>query len=319
MNALISVIVPVFNSEKYLKECIESIICQDYENLEVILIDDGSTDSSGEICDYFSSRDNRIMALHTVNAGVSAARNTGLDHANGEYVVFVDSDDRLPTSSLRSRVELVYDSDMLIASYNTINDNNMVTSTMPLCICDEWSKDDAIEKLFINSEIGYQGYLWNKIFRKSIIISNQIRFVDEISYNEDRLFVLQYLINCTRIRLSNTMVYYYRENDNGAIGNLKRMNCKNEDKYMSDFKAFDIMKNILFPINKYAYYGCCEKAFFRANYYMRLCDPYSKSLHKRIQSELKINFCEVIKASNKFVNYKEKLWLIKQAITERYF
>ena len=91
----ISVIVPVYNTEKYLKRCVCSIINQNYHNVEIILIDDGSKDSSGKVCDILAEQDSRIKVIHQVNAGVSKARNIGIDNANGDYVVFLDSDDEL--------------------------------------------------------------------------------------------------------------------------------------------------------------------------------------------------------------------------------
>lgn len=101
-QALISVIVPVYNVEKYLPECVESIISQTYDNLEVILIDDGSTDRSGKICDEFAEKDSRIVVIHQKNSGVSAARNRGLDLCRGEYISFVDSDDYYCTDLMES-------------------------------------------------------------------------------------------------------------------------------------------------------------------------------------------------------------------------
>ena len=100
---LITVIIPVYNVEKYLKECLESIINQTYKNLEIILIDDGSTDASGEICDEYSKRDNRIRVVHKANGGLSSARNLGLDIANGEYVTFIDSDDYIDLEFMKTR------------------------------------------------------------------------------------------------------------------------------------------------------------------------------------------------------------------------
>lgn len=104
MDDLISVIVPVYNVEKYLVQCIDSILNQTYKNLEIILVDDESTDHSGKICDQFSSNENRIKVIHKKNMGLGLARNTGLENANGKYVVFVDSDDYLSNSNIKNLV-----------------------------------------------------------------------------------------------------------------------------------------------------------------------------------------------------------------------
>ena len=108
-DALISVIVPVYNVEQYLTKCLESIVSQTYTNLEILLIDDGSTDGSGEICDRFASKDSRISVIHKANGGVSTARNLGMELCTGEYIMFVDADDYLSKNAIEHlRVQLLY-------------------------------------------------------------------------------------------------------------------------------------------------------------------------------------------------------------------
>lgn len=118
-NPLISVIVPVYNTEKYLTECVESIISQTYRNLEIILVDDGSPDLSGSICDSFAEKDSRIIVIHQKNVGLSAARNRGLDECHGEYVAFVDSDDLIQNDSIENliKIQSETDADLVIGGY----------------------------------------------------------------------------------------------------------------------------------------------------------------------------------------------------------
>ena len=122
MDALISVLIPVFNVERYLSRCIESVIKQTYKNIEIILIDDGSKDKSGKICDKYAKKDDRIRVIHKENEGVSVARNLGMDSANGEYIIFVDSDDWIEQQAVEllfSQLSL-YDSDLAIGNISKL-------------------------------------------------------------------------------------------------------------------------------------------------------------------------------------------------------
>lgn len=119
INTLVSVIVPVYKVEKYLHRCIDSIINQTYKNLEIILVDDGSPDNCGKICDEYAEKDNRIKVIHKSNGGLSSARNAGLDVANGDYVYFVDSDDYIDTKLVEDNLNLAieHDADMVCFNY----------------------------------------------------------------------------------------------------------------------------------------------------------------------------------------------------------
>ena len=127
-NSLISVIVPIYKSEKYLEKCIESIIGQTYKNIEIILVDDGSEDRCGEICDAYSLKDNRIKVIHKKNGGISDARNAGLDIATGEYIGFVDSDDYIANDMLETLLGLSkqYMADISCVSYYELIDNSVI-------------------------------------------------------------------------------------------------------------------------------------------------------------------------------------------------
>lgn len=182
---LISVIVPVYNTEKYLDQCIQSVLAQTYTNWELLLIDDGSTDASGAICDKYAEQDSRIRVFHKSNGGVSSARNLGLDNAKGEWITFVDSDDYV-------------DPDWLTAF-------DVSTRQTPCILYIQWAKckHEKFNYLLhqqLNGNIpkndyllsdGY-GFLWNKVFNSNIIHANNIRFDIKLSCYEDELFVLEY-------------------------------------------------------------------------------------------------------------------------------
>lgn len=117
-NQTFSIIVPVYNVEQYLENCINSVLNQSFRNFQLILVDDGSKDSSGEICDRFAQKDSRVKVIHKPNAGVSAARNTGIDIATGQFICFIDSDDWIESEYLQKIVDEIYDFDTLVSTKN---------------------------------------------------------------------------------------------------------------------------------------------------------------------------------------------------------
>lgn len=262
-NPIVSVIIPLFNMHKYLDACIQSVFAQTFESWELLLVDDGSTDDTLKICYFYAKKDSRVKVIHQENAGVSVARNAGLQSAIGTYIVFADGDDLLTPDSLKCRVELMQQSDMGIAGYESFGANG-TEEKMPRCTRQIWNRKDAIENTLLAGEIGYQGYLWNKIFSRACILNNGIWFQEGIAYNEDRLFVVQYVMHCKRVRLADTVVYRYRNNPDGAMGSLKNMTDEKYHKIMSEFEAFEMMSKMMKEYNKDLYDRCALNAMTRA-------------------------------------------------------
>lgn len=212
MDALISVIVPVYNTERYISECVESILCQTYKKLEIILIDDGSKDNAGVMCDELAKTDDRIIVLHQENRGVSSARNTGLNTATGEYVVFVDSDDFVEADYIYKLYSKINEFDIVICGIGRYVSGEKQENLLDEMIL---NKAELISQTIGNNYIG--GYLVNKIFNRTIINDNNIRFNNKVHIGEDMLWILQYLNYCNRgIYLSHTL-YYYRLNNDSAL------------------------------------------------------------------------------------------------------
>ena len=163
-SELISLIIPVHNVEKYLYECIESVICQTYTNLEIILIDDGSKDKSGEICEEYGKKDNRIIVIHQENGGVSSARNIGLEVAKGKYISFVDSDDYIEKTFIEELYKKIKENDAQISmcGLNKIDDNNEILGTYG------YSKDFIDGRELLENKYIQDGYLWNKLYSAEI-------------------------------------------------------------------------------------------------------------------------------------------------------
>lgn len=208
MKANVSIIIPVFNTEKDLKNCLESVRNQSYENFEVILIDDGSTDKSVEICDYYSSIDNRFKVIHCINSGVSKARNRGIDVCQGDYIIFVDSDDKVKSNMLEDMVEKIqkYDSDVIITGITFVEKEEITKEIIPI-VNGRLGLD--IWKYICRDNIGLFGYVSNKLYKSSIIKENNIRFDENKKIQEDLDFALTVYSYCNSFYLSKRSYYLY--------------------------------------------------------------------------------------------------------------
>lgn len=202
---LISVIVPVYKVEQYLRVCVDSILDQTYTNLEIILVDDGSPDNCPVMCDEYAAKDSRVKVIHKANGGLSDARNVGLSVINGEYLMFVDSDDILPLDAVKIlyTLALKYDSELVIGSYTRFSDNddeNADNKDTPSA--HSMTKIEAIQHMLQNGCAS-----WGRLYRADI--HENIFFpIGEI--NEDEAIVLDILDKCNRVILTNECVYKYR-------------------------------------------------------------------------------------------------------------
>ena len=238
---LVSVIVPVYNAERYLEKCLDSLLIQTYNNFEIILIDDGSKDGSSELCDRYVS--NNIHVFHQENQGVSSARNKGIELAKGEFMVVVDSDDSVDENYLSKLVNKAVDCDLAVSGYYKVNKKGFVVSSSIRGEKEyiEFNRDEYIDLLFTGT-LGYQGYLWNKIFKTKTIKENNILFTSRIYYNEDRLFILNYLMYCHKITFINEPLYLYFQNENSAMG---RIQSEFNEKMITELVAYDEMVSML--------------------------------------------------------------------------
>lgn len=214
MGPVISVVIPVYNVERYITQCLESIIHQSYKHLEILLIDDGSTDTSGIICDEFAKKDKRIRVVHQKNAGAAAARNTGLDVATGAYLGFVDSDDWLEINALEYMLlELQKEhSDIVQCSYREIYVNRQVD-----CLCKVAGNDfDQLSYLARFTEDWTCSLLWDKLYKRELF--DGIRF-ETGHVIDDEYFTYQGVMNAKKIICRDRIVYNYRMRKSGATGN----------------------------------------------------------------------------------------------------
>ena len=238
----VSVIIPIYNTAKYLPRCIESVLCQSFDGFELLLVNDGSTDGSGDICDTYATRDSRIRVFHKENGGVSSARNLGLKEAKGEWVCFVDSDDELLPDGLQTMVDAVSsDVDLVMAGYYGWIEETLVTDTSCFGTDGIIDRDKALLMMYSNSP--YMGYSWGKFFNRNIIMDRCISFDEHVRIKEDTLFVTEYLCGIQKqIRYISTPVYKYLGTSSGVMYGLAH--AYNPD-YLTSFDAVVKMHDMI--------------------------------------------------------------------------
>lgn len=260
MNGSLSVIVPVYNVEKYLKQCITSITQQTYRDLEIILVNDGSTDESRRICDEFAAKDPRLVVIHQPNGGVSVARNTGIREATGEYLTFVDSDDWLEPEmyeSMFAQIKKNSSLDMVMCDSTLIKSNSEIKNT-EFIRNGYYSKSEIIANIYpvllVTEDFGKIPIvsIWNCLMRRSVLVDNQIRFVPSLQYAEDYLFMAHVMISINSYYyLKGSHFYNYRQYELSRSkkiqpdwwSNFLELNKRLED-LLIDSKEFDFERQL---------------------------------------------------------------------------
>lgn len=221
---LISIIVPVYNCEKYLKECLESILKQSYINFELILINDGSKDDSGKICEEYAMNDDRIIYINQLNSGVSAARRKGIDISNGKYISFIDSDDYI-------------DKDYLLNLYNKINESEsefICCNSIDIEVLNYENNKIIKEEIIMNKERLFQDYfqgkryaycIWGKLYKREALINIEFK---NIKYGEDTCMIIELFDKCEKVHVLNYDGYYYRGQENSVSNTIKQIEKYND-------------------------------------------------------------------------------------------
>ena len=232
----ISVVIPVYNNEKYIKYCINSILEQTFEDFELLLIDDGSTDDSGAICDQYAKKDARTKVIHQENAGVSSARNRGIKEAQGTYLMFCDSDDWVHPNWCEELYSCIveYTNAFVVCDVQKVNlDGESVARTYL-----ENVETNNKQTYFDVWKMGLSGYSVNKIYDRKKIIMNSIFFPQDISYAEDVVFNINYYKTCTDVILLSKQLYYYRDNPTSLM----------HKRYDDFFPIYALPFRVRFPI-----------------------------------------------------------------------
>ena len=238
MEDLISVLVAVYNVEDFLERCLDSIIIQTYKNIEIIIIDDGSDDNSGEICEYFLSLDNRIKLLHINNKGLSYVRNLGISLAKGKYITFVDGDDYLENDYIETLYNnlIKYNADLSCCSYYRVFNDSII----PRNKSDKtyvFNSKEAIEKSYLDK--GMEVYAWNKLYKKELF--NDISFPLKRK-SQDRFIMYDIFNKCDKVVYETVPKYFYLQRKTSAAHNLVSIN---KDAIDASINAMKLFKNNL--------------------------------------------------------------------------
>lgn len=217
MRELVSVIVPVYNVEEYLRECIDSIVCQTYQNLEILLVDDGATDNCGEICDEYAKNDTRVKALHKKNGGLSDARNYGMEYMQGELVCFIDADDAIDKNYIEVLYNTLCENDADIAGCRFYRDAPTGEKIYPkpdtafnFCI----SNIEYMKKFYNN--FGVFAPAWGKLYKRNIL--EDIKY-PKVKKAEDASILREIIFKCTKTAWTEAPLYFYRNREN-SISNV---------------------------------------------------------------------------------------------------
>ncbi len=325
----VSVVVPVYKSEKSIDKCIKSIINQTITDIEIILIDDGSPDNSGKICDEYALKDERIKVIHKSNGGVSSARNRGIEEASGEYIVFVDSDDWVEKEYIETLLEIKekYADSESICSYKVItSDNETDFSTI------SFSDNEEVSVIPFNKYMELIVHIlaqspWNKLFKRSVINESKIRFDESISLGEDIIFCLDYYNKCgkSNIVCVNQALYNYTMFGNETLSNKyypdlvqidERIHSKIKDFIIShnaDKYQIEIYNNNRF----FSYISVLDNTYKKANL-------SSKSEKRNTNNKIlrSPEFKEALKNTTSLINplqklsYKSGSWTLVQLVNK---
>ncbi len=293
----VSIIVPIYNVEKYLKICVDSILAQTYSDFELILVDDGSPDQCGIICDNYAAQDSRIKVIHKENQGLGFARNTGLDHAQGEFICFVDSDDWLEPNAIECWIaaQEKYKADIVMCNYQKRNNKNEILYRYEIRNSECCYQGIDVEKEIFWAMIGQKSIIkddftinmcvWTNLYKREQIEKEHIRFLSEREYlSEDICFNLQYLLQCQTAVMIPESLYCYRYNPTSLTSKYK------ENEYQ---KAVALYDKVLFWANhaKYQEY----KEFRTERFFLtKVRELMFRLCGCQMSYKEKINMCKVI-------------------------
>lgn len=324
----LSIIVPVYNVQKFLPACLDSILKQDAADLEIVLVDDGSTDESGRICDTYAQKDTRIKVIHKPNGGVSSARNAGLAHISGYWMTFIDADDRISDHYYSTICASMENSDMAVfSSVIEIKDTgkNINHKLKDAIFSDKDSIEKEVLKLKNCMELDnwdFYGYPWNKVFRMDIIREHHISFNENLKFREDDVFTTTYLKYVHTLKLLSATLYFYELKSTG----LTNARLSDKDYYafasamrdvVSSIKNKELLVHELNKIFSYYWYSIksSQDSIFRKKVFREACLYFQQANIKDLPIRRKYRktfgsslfYCSLIKLKLFYHRYLSKL------------
>ncbi|MCR5285003.1 MAG: glycosyltransferase [Treponema sp.] len=236
---MISVVVPVYNTGKFLPKLIDSLLYQTYKDYEIIIVDDGCNDESSEICNQQKDKNSNISVYHKENGGVSSARNLGIEKAKGDYIIFPDSDDWVDHDYLEKLYNNTIESgsDLTICGYYFTSDDTDVSFKKNI---EQKLLQQEEALLMLVSLNGFQGYAWNKLYNLSVIKKENFRFDTELKAVQDLHFAVRYFLNCKTVYLDTTPLYHYRR-DTGGVTTFTKLG----ERQLSGIITFEKIMDLL--------------------------------------------------------------------------
>lgn len=250
MNLLVSVVLPIYNVEQYLEQCIKSVVNQTYKNLEIILVDDGSPDNCPKICDDWAQKDSRIKVVHKQNAGLGMARNTGIDNASGKYIFFFDSDDYVDTTIVEKCVISAqkHQSEVVVFGRYDVYENGEIKPCILKNDKSAYKHDEIVNTILpcvFTYELGFGVSAWGKMYDLDMLRKNNLRFVSEREIiSEDAYFSLSLFSKTTVLSVVNENLYYYRKRQNSLSRTYKKDRQSKNDSFLNKCIKFIENENL---------------------------------------------------------------------------
>lgn len=291
----VSIIIPVYNVEKYFNQCIDSLLCQTYTNIELLIVNDGSTDRCGEKADAYAEKDSRIRVFHKKNEGLPSARNYGLKYATGMYYCFVDSDDYVKNDYVEKMLitAVETDADMVFCNYYNCYENTNRPSSKLLRYSEgrEFAKEEYLERLYTNP--GSFAIVWNKLYRREVF--KDLEFANMLC--EDAHIILSVVDNCKKIFYLPEILYFYRRRKSSTINGKRGVLLQNDMKWIGEH-----MKTYKITDRMYLF------AKAQKLYISRILEKYcycEKEKRKTIKNSLKEEVKKLLK--NPYITKKIKI------------
>jgi glycosyltransferase involved in cell wall biosynthesis len=297
----ISIIIPVYNVEKYLSTCLDSVINQTYQNLEIILVNDGSTDSCPQICDTYSAIDHRIKVIHKKNGGLSDARNAGYQEVTGDYLAFVDSDDKVALDLYQNLIEasILYNADIVECGFLKFQDEKDLEKTIGQNKVEEFETEKALELLLIED---LKQVVWNKLYKSDVV--NNLLF-EKNKIHEDEFWTYQIFARAKKIVRVNKPLYFYRQQNESIMAekySVKRLAGIEAREERIEFVKQKFPKLTYLAVQSFWHAALYNYLLIVENPDVDVDFKFRKSIVKKIKEQVKPNY-------SAHWNIKERIWL----------
>lgn len=239
---MVTVVVPVYNMAQYLERAVETLLKQTYKDIEIILVDDGSTDNGPELCDQLAEKYDIIRTIHKENGGLSSARNCGIENAKGEFIIFPDPDDWVSEEYIESLMTIheKYNSQLEVSSYYIVDEEKQVDN--PICkeiTC--MTEYEAMKAMLIGG--GMNGFAWNKMYHMDIINEYNMRFDEELGMAQDLHFAIRYALHCKCVALTPKMTYFYFQHIGGVTNPKAKLTPRKKSGLKTYEKLIEFLKD----------------------------------------------------------------------------